>query len=463
MDTRPELAEGPWDVIVIGAGFSGLAAGIRCAQFFRRVLILEAHHVPGGLNSYYYRAGGRHLFSSGLHTVTNFRAGNRRWGSGLVFRNLGLKPEDFALQPPRFPSRIVIREDELAFGNDPQILEQSVADRFPGCVAGYRASVEAIEAESVRPTPTARDGLDLLGAIPSRRLRDLLALPVLCYGGYTEGTIDSRTFAVLFRSVLLEGCGCPRDIRVILDRLVAHFLALGGTLACGAAVSGIRSEGEMATGVVLTDGAELRAAHIISSVGLWETGKLAGHEWGVPGDISLFHWTGLYDRPMAGLGVRDALLFASTQETLDWRLPRTRPFTEVVSFSALDNYAFDPPPDRGHLKASFFSHRDEWTGLDQKRYEERKAQYAELLRQRTEACYPSLSAHRPTLEDAFTPLTLGRYTGHPNGTLYGGRVKTFDGRCGLRNLHVVGNDQGGIGIMGALTSGIVVTNYNLLL
>ncbi len=40
-------AESRYDAIVIGAGMSGLAAGIRLAQFDRRVLVLERHTLWG--------------------------------------------------------------------------------------------------------------------------------------------------------------------------------------------------------------------------------------------------------------------------------------------------------------------------------------------------------------------------------------------------------------------------------
>ena len=46
-----------YDTIIIGAGMSGLAAGIRLAHFDQRVCILERHYTIGGLNSF-YRMGG---------------------------------------------------------------------------------------------------------------------------------------------------------------------------------------------------------------------------------------------------------------------------------------------------------------------------------------------------------------------------------------------------------------------
>ena len=61
-----------YDALIIGAGMSGLAAGIRLAQAGKRVAILERHYLWGGLNSFYKRAGRR--FETGLHALTNYAA-----------------------------------------------------------------------------------------------------------------------------------------------------------------------------------------------------------------------------------------------------------------------------------------------------------------------------------------------------------------------------------------------------
>lgn len=65
-----------YQLIIIGGGLSGLAAGIRAARFGLKTLILEQHSLPGGLNSYYYRHG--FLLETGLHAMTNYaQAGDR--------------------------------------------------------------------------------------------------------------------------------------------------------------------------------------------------------------------------------------------------------------------------------------------------------------------------------------------------------------------------------------------------
>ncbi|NIL99118.1 MAG: NAD(P)-binding protein, partial [Planctomycetales bacterium] len=67
-----------YDTIVIGAGMSGLAAGIRLAHYNQRVCVLDRHTTIGGLNSF-YRLGGRD-YDVGLHAVTNFTPRGSRQG-----------------------------------------------------------------------------------------------------------------------------------------------------------------------------------------------------------------------------------------------------------------------------------------------------------------------------------------------------------------------------------------------
>src|SRR5437660_11313668 len=101
------MAPTHYDVIIIGAGMSGLAAAIRLAYFERRVLVLERHYAAGGLNSYY--ALGGYQFDVGLHAMTNYAPPGTR-GAPLtkICRQLRLKLEEFAVVPQyqsqiRFP------------------------------------------------------------------------------------------------------------------------------------------------------------------------------------------------------------------------------------------------------------------------------------------------------------------------------------------------------------------------
>ena len=65
-------------------------------------------------------------------------------------------------------------------------------------------------------------------------------------------------------------------------------------------------------------------------------------------------------------------------------------------------------------------------------------------------------------QDTFTPTTIKRFTGHENGAVYGAPDKRKNGATHLKNLFLCGTDQGFVGIIGAMFSGILVANRHLL-
>jgi len=62
----------------------------------------------------------------------------------------------------------------------------------------------------------------------------------------------------------------------------------------------------------------------------------------------------------------------------------------------------------------------------------------------------------------FTPRTIAKFTGHLGGAIYGASVKNRQGRTEMANLYLCGTDQGFLGIVGAMLSGISMANYHIL-
>ena len=65
-------------------------------------------------------------------------------------------------------------------------------------------------------------------------------------------------------------------------------------------------------------------------------------------------------------------------------------------------------------------------------------------------------------EDSFTPVTIERYTSRTQGAVYGSSQKIKDGRTNFENLYIAGTDQGYLGIVGSLLSGVTMVNQHIL-
>ncbi|NNK12951.1 MAG: NAD(P)/FAD-dependent oxidoreductase, partial [Desulfofustis sp.] len=64
--------------------------------------------------------------------------------------------------------------------------------------------------------------------------------------------------------------------------------------------------------------------------------------------------------------------------------------------------------------------------------------------------------------DCFTPHTVERFTGKHGGAIYGSPKKVSDGSMGYENLVLAGTDQGFLGIVGAMLSGVSMVNKHIL-
>src|SRR5262245_55987709 len=190
-----------YDTIIIGAGMSGLAAGIRLAYFNQRVCILERHTTIGGLNSF-YRLGGRN-FDVGLHAVTNFvPKGTRRGPLARLLRQLRFRWEDFSLVP-QLGSAIAFPGVTLAFNNQFELLQSEVNKHFPKEKDNFqRLANTVIDYDDVNEQSAARSAREVVSSIiRDPLLVDMLFCPLMYYGSAREHDMDFAQFSIMFRSI----------------------------------------------------------------------------------------------------------------------------------------------------------------------------------------------------------------------------------------------------------------------
>ena len=463
-----------YDVLIIGAGLSGLAAGIRLAHYEKRVAILERHTTIGGLNSFYQLRGRRH--DVGLHAVTNFRPPSQKPLGPLakLLRQLRIGWDEFALAPQK-GSRVVMPGASLRFTNDFSQLEADVAERFPSQIDGFRKlDAAAMDADTFDESPGFVGSRERVRQfITDPLLEDLLFAPVLFYGSPTPHDCDWRQFAILWRALYREGFGRPADgVKPILKTLVRRYKALGGDLWLRHGVSRIRSDGGKTVGVTLEDGTEIDAPHVLSSAGLPQTAAMAGDAADLPsepGPLSFVESISVLDRPASELGYDDTVTFYSTRDPAAGdRFRYANPAEPCDLTSGIgcspDNYLYDEPRGgEGCLRLTVLANPAYWNGLDADTYAAEKARWhaAALRAGHAFGVLPDLRgehAGKVLDTDVFTPKTITRFTGHPNGAVYGSATKLRDGRTGIDGLHVIGTDQGYLGIVGAMLSGVSIAN-----
>jgi phytoene dehydrogenase-like protein len=456
-----------YDTIILGAGLSGLAAGIRLAYYDRKVCILERHTVVGGLNSY-YRRGGR-LFDVGLHAVTNYVPKGARLGPLVrILRQLRLPWEAFELSP-QLGSRIAFPEVSLRFTNDPALLREEIRARFPGQVDGFDRLVAALPTYKDLGRPeTRRSARAFVGEfLTDPLLAEMLFCPLLLYGAAREHDTDLGSFAVLFRSIYLEGFARPAaGVRPILDTLVRRFQELGGELRLGAGVRRLRIRESRVDRVVLDDGEELEAGTVLSSAGCRETLRLCDDQATQPplpaaGRLSFVEAISVLDRQPRDLGLTDTIVFFNDSPHFDYARPAEPIDDRSGVVCSPNNFAYDAPLPEGLVRLTMIANHESWASMPPPIY---------CLEKRR--CYATMMASAVRFvpdfrwavvaSDVFTPTTIQRFTGKDEGAVYGAPEKRHDGATHVANLFLCGTDQGMVGIVGTILSGITVANAHAL-
>jgi phytoene dehydrogenase-like protein len=467
-----------YDVAIIGAGMAGLAAGIRLAHFGKKVCIFERHNVTGGLNSFYSIDGRK--YDVGLHAMTNFvRAGVKGTPLTKLLRQLRIERDEFALCEQK-RSRVAFGprgEVSLTFTNDFTVFEGEVARQFPAQIDGFRRLVGVIRTYddvSLGAQPESARAV-IRRHIADPLLEDMLFCPVMYYGSATEHDMEFGQFVIMFKALFLEGFARPLDgVRVILRVLLDKYRAAGGERRMKCGVQKIITRAGHADALILDDGTEVTATHVISTVGAPETERLMNSgeaETKHPmGALSYTETITVLDREPAALGWGDdTIVFFNDSEKFTYARSESQVDVRSGVICMPNNFDFgsDAHLPEGLFRCTCLASYDQWVNLPEDQYRADKARwYAEIQKsaQRFLPLLPSADAlEQATLAtDMFTPRTIIKYTGRLGGAIYGSPQKIRDGCTAIDNLYIAGTDQGFLGIIGAMLSGISMANFHIL-
>ncbi len=277
------MAKGRKRVIVIGAGFGGLASGVRLAARGHEVTLLEKRDRPGG-RAYVYQQDG-FTFDGGPTVIT------APWLITELFELAGRKADHYVTLVPVDPFYRIFFPDGSHFDysgvSERMVAEVGRISGDPADADGYLEFVRRTERIFAKGfTELAEKPFlhltDMIGIVPDlirlesyrsvygfvsrfvrdERLRQVLSFHPLLVGGnpfqttsiYTLIHYLERHWGVWFA---IGGTGA------VVDGLTRLFGELGGRLCLEAEVDEILIRGGRATGIRLTDGQEVPADVVV--------------------------------------------------------------------------------------------------------------------------------------------------------------------------------------------------------
>lgn len=263
--------------IVIGAGFGGLALGIRLQSAGVETTIVEARDKPGG-RAYVWEKDG-FTFDAGPTVITDPACLQELWA--LTGRSMA---DDVTLAPV-LPFYRLTWPDGTSFDytNDDGVLMAEIARLNPEDVAGYRKFLDYAAgvyqegyvklghvafldfASMIRAAPALakyqawRSVYSIVSSfVKDEHLREALSFHTLLVGGNPMTT--SAIYALIHK---LERDGgvwfAMGGTNKLVAGMVAHFERLGGVLRLNDPVTSIETLGDKATGVATASGWEGKA------------------------------------------------------------------------------------------------------------------------------------------------------------------------------------------------------------
>jgi len=260
-------------------------------------------------------------------------------------------------------------------------------------------------------------------------------------------------------------------MRPVVELLVQRLQAAGGEIRLRTRVECLLAENGRIRAARLESGEEIAAAQFYSSAGKVETMRLCSDQprdtlAAAEGKISVVEVIAILDCPPHAAGCEDTILFFNRAPRFRFCRPESEVGTESGVVCVPSNYSHEPPLDDRVVRFSALANYARWRELqtsagasaaERTRYFDAKKKAAADIFAAVGEFGLAVAKHATWFE-VFTPLTIERYTGHVQGALYGTAQKQRRGLTPYVNLFLLGADQGFLGIVGAMLSGITIAN-----
>src|SRR4030042_961988 len=127
-----------YDIIIIGAGLGGLAAGAKLSKEGKKVLLIEQHSKPGGRATTFKR--GDYILEVGLHEMDG---PSPRDMKTRIFNDLDVTEKVGFLRVPEF-YRFINGRYSVTIPHEPDIAIERLSALFPEDISGIKAYFDQI-------------------------------------------------------------------------------------------------------------------------------------------------------------------------------------------------------------------------------------------------------------------------------------------------------------------------------
>jgi prolycopene isomerase len=433
-----------FDAIVIGSGIGGLVTATQLAAKGAKVLVLESYLIPGGSAGYFEREGYRFdvgasmIFGFGTQGTTNLLT------KALEAVNVSLEtiPDPVQIHY-HLPNNLKVKVHR-----DYEKFLQELTAYFPHEKQGIRQfynecwnvfnclnRMDLLSLEEPRyltrvffQHPLACLGLvkylpQNAGDVARRYIKDPLLLKFIDIDCYIWSVVPADLTPMINAGMVFSdrhygGINYPKGgVGQIAQKLVDGLKKAGGEIQYQARVTKIITENNRAVGVQLASGEVYRAKRIVSNATRWDTFEKLLPKAEMP--ASEKKWQQRYEKSPSflnlHLGVKAQLLPVGTEchhiLVEDWDKMEETIFVSIPTL--LDP---DLAPAGHHIIHTFTpSWVEDWQGLSQCEYQEKKEAAAGKLIKRLEQIFPGLDTALDYMEVG-TPRTHRRFLNRQDGT-----------------------------------------------
>jgi phytoene dehydrogenase-like protein len=258
-----------YDVVIVGAGVSGLVCGCYLAKAGLKTLIVEKNQKPGGYCTSFARNGFH--FDACVHSLGSC---GENGNITKVLKDLEL---DTKLKLRRFdPSDIIITPDhKVSFFYDLDKTIQDFQNNFPKEAKNIKSFFNYIvnldnPSYALLRDKTFNNVLD--NFISDKKLRAILSFPLLGNAGLSPSLISAFSAIKLYKEFMLDGGYYPKgEIQDLPDALAKKFKEYGGSLLLLHLVNRINIENNAAKGITLKNDDFISSKYVVSNCDVMNT------------------------------------------------------------------------------------------------------------------------------------------------------------------------------------------------